>query len=89
MTHELKILPQYFEAIDSGDKTFELRLNDRDYHVGDMLYLREYSASCGGYTGRTLTKKVTYVLKHCPEYGLKESYCILGFHTGGGRGGRL
>jgi len=76
MTHELKILPQYFEAVEKGEKTFELRLNDRGYQVGDMLYLREY---CNGYTGRTVAKKVTYMLEGIPEYGLNEKYCILGF----------
>lgn len=29
--HELKILPEYFEAVVSGDKRFEIRKNDRNY----------------------------------------------------------
>lgn len=32
--HELKILPQYFQAVWSGIKTFELRKDDRDYQLG-------------------------------------------------------
>ena len=31
MTHELKILPMYFQAVWDGDKTFEVRKNDRGY----------------------------------------------------------
>jgi hypothetical protein len=31
MTHELKILPQYYEEVKAGNKNFELRKNDRDY----------------------------------------------------------
>ncbi len=41
MTHELKIQPKYFNAVLMGTKNFEIRKNDRDYHVGDRLWLRE------------------------------------------------
>lgn len=40
--HELKILPEYFEPIESGKKKFEVRINVRDYQVGDTLILRCY-----------------------------------------------
>ena len=41
-THELKILPQYFEAVKSGHKNFELRKDDRNYQVWDLITLREF-----------------------------------------------
>lgn len=44
-THELKILPQYFKAVQNGSKTFELRKNDRRFKVGDTLILREWHPS--------------------------------------------
>ncbi|WP_087024452.1 DUF3850 domain-containing protein [Thaumasiovibrio subtropicus] len=37
--HELKIQPKYLEAIIRGDKTFEIRLNDRNFKVGDRVML--------------------------------------------------
>lgn len=35
--HSLKIKPKYLDDLMSGKKTFEVRLNDRDYQVGDRL----------------------------------------------------
>jgi hypothetical protein len=37
MTHELKIHPEYFEAVRNGDKTFHLCRADREHQVGDTL----------------------------------------------------
>ena len=76
MVHELKILPEYFEAVQNGNKPFDLRNNDRDYQRGDYLFLREYWDD--RYTGREIMKKVTYVLRNAEKYGLKEGYAILG-----------
>lgn len=72
--HELKTLPEYFEAMDNGAKPFEVRFNDRDFKVGDRLCLREYSD--GGYTGRVLHRKISYVLD-APAY-CKEGFVALG-----------
>lgn len=76
MIHGLKILPKYYNDVVSGKKKFELRKNDRDYKVGDILKLKEYEN--GEYTGRTHTCYIRYILKDCSEYGLMDGYCILG-----------
>lgn len=73
--HELKILPEYFDAIRNGKKYFELRKNDRDYRTGDILLLREWKD--GEYTGRTIKREIIYILEGCPEYGLMDGFCIL------------
>ena len=39
-THSLKTWPSYWLAVKRGDKTFEVRRNDRDFAVGDLLLLR-------------------------------------------------
>ena len=36
--HELKIKDEYYEDIISGTKKAELRKNDRDYQVGDLIH---------------------------------------------------
>lgn len=63
-----KISPEYFEKIQSGEKTFEYRLNDFECEPGDVLVLEEYdypngqNTTDGRYpTGRTLRCKVGYV----------------------------
>jgi hypothetical protein len=42
MRHELKIWPQYFRPVADGDKTFEVRKNDRGFQKGDVVMLREW-----------------------------------------------
>lgn len=58
-----KIWPEYFEAISSGHKTFDLRLADFDCATGDVLVLEEWDPKTKNYTGRTLRKTISYVLK--------------------------
>lgn len=74
-THELKILPQYFEAVLSGEKTFEVRYNDRDFQVGHFLWLREFDPT-DGYTGRFIVVRVSYILDD-PAY-CKDGFVIMG-----------
>ena len=42
MVHELKTWPEFFTAMWEGRKPFEVRENDREYGVGNTLYLREF-----------------------------------------------
>ena len=72
-THELKIMPEYFEAIVKGEKTFEVRYNDRNFAKGDILLLREHDGK--EYLGRTIKAEVTYLLNN-PAY-CKEGYVIM------------
>lgn len=72
VVHGLKIWPHYFEAVRNGTKTFEYRVNDRDYQVGDILHLQEWDDITRKYTGRELRMEVTYVLE------LRDEMCILG-----------
>jgi len=58
-----KIWPEYFEAINSGKKKYELRLNDFEINEGDVLALEEWDPKTQKYTGRSCAKKVTYVGK--------------------------
>lgn len=82
--HDLKVWPPYYDAIAYGSKPFDARKNDRDYQVGDFLRLREWRVTAmdrleiaGEYTGRELSRVVTFVLKG-PVFGIEDGYCVLG-----------
>lgn len=72
--HELKIKTEYLLEILNGKKNFECRKNDRDYKVGDLLFLKEYSE--GKYGLYVVLAEITYILKEFE--GLKEGYVVLG-----------
>lgn len=74
--HELKILPQFYNAVASHRKTFEIRKDDRDYQVGDRILLREFDGE--NYTNHQTRRIITYILRDAKEYGLSDGYCILG-----------
>lgn len=58
-----KIQPEYFEAVVSGKKKYEVRLDDFEIKEGDILVLEEWNPETKKYTGRKSEKKVTYVGK--------------------------
>ena len=68
--HYIKILPEYYRAVEQKKKTFEVRFNDRNYQVYDILHLQEWLN--GGYTGREIQAEVTYLLND-------SNYCKEGF----------
>lgn len=76
--HIVKLASGYFEAVASGEKTFELRFNDRNYQVGDTLVLVEITDR-GRLTERILIKEIIYILEDFP--GLTEQWCVLGLRA--------
>ncbi|MHC5281140.1 ASCH/PUA domain-containing protein [Listeria kieliensis] len=74
-THELKILPQFFKEAKNGRKYFEIRKNDRDYHIGDYVILNEFDG--GNYTGRKITGKITFIT----DFEQKNGYVVFGWRS--------
>ncbi len=58
-THVLKSWPKFFDPVSSGTRTHELRRNDRDFHVGDVLELHEFDPTAHAYTGRVCRATIT------------------------------
>ena len=71
MKHELKILPEYYKAVRCGDKTFEIRLNDRNFQERDEVELHEWNP-VGGYTGNVLEGFIRYIT----DYEQKPNYVV-------------
>ena len=81
---KLKTDSDVFQETWDGLKTYEVRLDDRNFAVGDILLLKEtrYTGEemkAGKplvYTGRTVRCRV--IQKLSGRYGLKDGWCILG-----------
>ncbi len=81
--HKLKTDSEVFQAVVEGRKTFEIRFNDRDFKVGDLIVLKETKftgqqmreGSPLIYTGREMQKQISYILS---GYGLQDGWVILG-----------
>ncbi|MEY0875193.1 DUF3850 domain-containing protein [Providencia manganoxydans] len=64
--HELKVAPRYFQLVQDGLKTAEFRRADRDFQVGDELFLREFNSinkPYASYTGSTISCLITDITK--------------------------
>ncbi len=87
-THQLKTWPEYFAAVYAGDKTFEVRKDDRSFAVGDCLQLIEWDPTVrdrltgmpSGETGRVLRAVITYKMPG-GRFGLRRDMCVLGFKS--------
>lgn len=81
--HFLKTWPALFEAVRQGDKTFEIRKDDRHFQKGDLAILLEWDptppANAQGYhyTNREQRFEITYVLRG-GQFGLEPGYVALG-----------
>lgn len=84
MLHELKTDSGVFQAVKRGEKTFEIRKDDRGFKLHDQLTLKEtkhsgaemYSGAPLEFTGKELQVVVTYILRG-PCYGLAEDWVIM------------
>jgi len=82
--HHLKTWPNPFTAMWKGDKTYEIRKNDRDFGVGDLLVLQEYDPRDGShyrgqFTKRAILARVSY-LTEGGKWGLPEGLCVMALH---------
>lgn len=75
MIHSLKTWKQYFRQIVDGQKTFEVRKNDRGFKVGDILILDEYNNETKEFTGRSECFQVGFMLQG--EFGLPADVCVM------------
>ena len=64
-THELKIKPEYFKKVAAMVKTAEIRLDDRDFMIGDQLVLKEWLPRKKEFTGRKVNRFISDITRLC------------------------
>jgi hypothetical protein len=74
--HSLKAWPEPFQALVDGRKTYEIRVDDRGYEVGDLLFIQEWIPREESYTGRCHTVVVTYKTPG-GHFGLPDDLCVM------------
>ena len=84
-THNLKLSIEFCDAVLSGEKTFEVRKNDRGFQTGDLIRFiptdgTSYRSSDGTVREHAKheisghTYKITYILN---GWGIKNGYVVL------------
>lgn len=82
MTHVLKTLPQYWDAVQRGDKTFEVRRDDRGFQKGDIVELLKIHPGTRhpdtNYDGshKIITRRIRYILTG-GQFGIEPGYVVL------------
>lgn len=56
-----KAWPEFFQAIQSGKKKFDVRLAEFNCKPGDWLLLKEWNPKNKKFTGRKLKRKIAFV----------------------------
>lgn len=75
--HTLKTHSTFFDDIWNNLKMFEVRFNDRDYQINDVLHLYRYENGIKT-EGKFIKAQILYILNHNDfSDGIKENYVVL------------
>lgn len=82
VNHHVRSWAHFFDAIERGDKTHDLRKDDRNYRVGDWLILDRFDNINGVSTGAQCVVEITYITDRNTPCAFSSSvlpngYCIL------------
>lgn len=72
IVHCVKISPKNFEDVVSERLSFQIRKSERDYKLGDFMYLQEFD---GVFTGKAVPVKINNILRE--DSGLQDGYVLL------------
>lgn len=72
--HYLKIKAEYANAKLKGDKPFEIRLNDRNFHVGDVI---RYTCIDSQIVDEKIREKLYYIT-YITNFEQKDGYVVFG-----------
>jgi hypothetical protein len=74
--HELKTVKPHFSAVWSKIKRMEIRNNDRNFQLGDVLHMREYDLDKKEYSGRYMLVDVIHILPG-GQFGIHPDHCVM------------
>ena len=77
VVHELKTWTEFYDDILSGFKTFDVRKNDRDFQIGDIVCFMDWDKEKDEYLGSKTRYKISYIL-YGGQFGIEQGYCVLG-----------
>ena len=73
-THEIKLYQEYCDAVLNGEKTFEIRINDRAYQKGDHVrFIPVSRTTVILHEIKNHEYEITYVLS---GFGIKKDYVV-------------
>ncbi len=64
--HLLKTEYRYYDSVENGTKTHEVRLNDRDFQIGDLVVLARYLGPEKGFSGSVMSFFISEVIDLAP-----------------------
>lgn len=73
--HKIKISPEFFWQVFKGEKTFQIRKNDRDYRTGDKISFYEFNGH--SYTGYALSADIGFMTNFKQQPG----YVVFSLHN--------
>ncbi|MEZ2410588.1 DUF3850 domain-containing protein [Bosea sp. RCC_152_1] len=77
VVHELKTWPVYFDAVARGEKTFEVRRDDRGFQKGDIVRLRRWNTEWQGYDKTPpIECEIAWILTG-GQHGVEPGYVVL------------
>lgn len=80
--HTLKTDPPAFDAVERGDKTFEVRRDDRGFQKGDVLILEKFDRVKQRHVldtwgnRQTLRRKIKFILTG-GQYGIEPGHVVM------------
>lgn len=75
MTHVLKCWTEFYDLVENGSKTFEVRRDDRPYAAQDLLVLQDFDPETKEFSGREQIVMVGFALRD--EAFVKPGFVIL------------
>jgi len=78
IVHKLKIEQKYLHRVLTGDKMFEMRVNDRDFQVGDRIEFLPLVTSTLVSVYYVKSPIPEYEITYTTAYGCADGYLALG-----------